>query len=75
MQDLTVNKLLDFDGKAVLVTGASQGIGAGIARRFAEAGAMVIVHYRRQAAAAEEIVEDIKGSGGDACAPPDCPSV
>ena len=43
---MTVAELLDLGGKVALVTGASAGIGAGIARRLAEAGAAVAVHYR-----------------------------
>ena len=39
--------LLDLTGRIAIVTGASQGIGAGIATRFATAGARVVVHYRR----------------------------
>jgi NAD(P)-dependent dehydrogenase (short-subunit alcohol dehydrogenase family) len=38
----STQQLLDFTGHTVVVTGASQGIGAGIARRFAEAGANVV---------------------------------
>lgn len=37
----SVASLFDFSGKVVIVTGASQGIGAGIAIRFAEAGAKI----------------------------------
>ncbi len=37
----------EFAGKAVLVTGASKGIGAGIAKAFGEAGAHVAVAYAR----------------------------
>lgn len=62
----SINSLLDFTGKAVIVTGASQGIGAGIALRFAEAGASVVVHYRGGESGANEIVDKIKGSGGQA---------
>jgi NAD(P)-dependent dehydrogenase (short-subunit alcohol dehydrogenase family) len=54
-----VAKLLDFTGKTVVVTGASGGIGAGIARRFAQAGANVVVHYRSDQAGAERLAADI----------------
>jgi NAD(P)-dependent dehydrogenase (short-subunit alcohol dehydrogenase family) len=62
-------QLLDFTNKTVIVTGASQGIGAGIARRFAEAGANVVVHYRGGKAGADGVVEQIKaGKDGTAIA-------
>jgi NAD(P)-dependent dehydrogenase (short-subunit alcohol dehydrogenase family) len=59
-------ELLDLTGKVAIVTGASQGIGAGIAARFAEAGANVLVHYRSDAAGAERVVRSIREAGGDA---------
>lgn len=59
-------ELLDFSGRTVVVTGASQGIGAGIARRFAEAGAQVIVHYRGSQAGAEDVVSSIISNNGRA---------
>ncbi len=43
----SINQLLDFSGHTVLVTGARKGLGQGIALRFAEAGAAVIVHTRQ----------------------------
>ncbi len=64
----STNKLLDFSGKTVVVTGASQGIGAGIAGRFAEAGANVVVHYRGSEEGANTVVELIGKNGGHALA-------
>ena len=60
--------LLDFAGKVVIVTGASQGIGAGITRRFAQAGAAVVVHYRSGLTAATNLVDEIAQAGGEAVA-------
>lgn len=61
-------QLLDFGNKTVVVTGASQGIGAGIARRFAEAGANVVVHYRSGKTGADAIVKEIGENNGTAVA-------
>ncbi len=55
---------IDLAGHTALVTGSSGGIGAAIALRLAEAGAAVIVHYRRDAAGAEETCAQISSSGG-----------
>lgn len=54
-----VHQLLNLTGETVLVTGASGHIGRGIARRLAEAGASVVVHYHRDADAAVELADDI----------------
>jgi 3-oxoacyl-[acyl-carrier protein] reductase len=56
-----VADLLDFTGRAVVVTGASAGIGAGLARRFAEAGANVAINYRSDRAGAEALAESLAG--------------
>ena len=49
--------------RAVLVTGASRGIGAAIAREFAAAGDRVAVHYRASSDAAAEVVASLAGDG------------
>ncbi|MCF3136752.1 SDR family oxidoreductase [Streptomyces olivochromogenes] len=56
----------DLKGKTALVTGASRGIGRGIARRLAADGALVAVHYATKETAAEETAELIARDGGRA---------
>lgn len=63
-----ISSLLDFHDKTVLVTGAGSGMGAGVARRFAEAGARVVVHYRNSQAQAEAVASHITQHGGQALA-------
>lgn len=56
------------DEKTVLVTGASGGIGAAIARRFAAQGYRVALHYNRSAEPAERLAAEIAQAGGQAFA-------
>lgn len=57
-----------LQGKVAVVTGASKGIGAQIAIRFAEEGAKVIVNYSSTKAGADKVVAAIKAAGGEAVA-------
>lgn len=54
----------DLRGKAVLITGASTGIGAALARAFAAQGAMVGVHYNSSTEAAHALAGEIEAAGG-----------
>jgi 3-oxoacyl-[acyl-carrier protein] reductase len=55
-------------GKVAIVTGASKGIGAGIAKEFGAAGASVVVNYASSKEGADRVVEEIKSNGGKAIA-------
>lgn len=55
-------------GKVAVVTGASKGIGAGIAERFGEEGANVVVHYASDKKGAEKVVAAIERAGAKAVA-------
>jgi 3-oxoacyl-[acyl-carrier protein] reductase len=56
---------MNFEGKVVLVTGASRGIGAAIARAFGAEGATVVVNYLANEQAAGEVVAECQAAGGD----------
>src|SRR5205823_10383390 len=55
-----------LNGKVAVVTGASKGIGAGIAKEFAEAGAAVVVNYLSAKQDADRVVDEISKRGGKA---------
>jgi 3-oxoacyl-[acyl-carrier protein] reductase len=57
-----------LENKVAVVTGASKGIGAGIAKQLAAAGASVVVNYASAKAGADEVVAEIIANGGKAIA-------
>src|ERR1700726_1518379 len=57
-----------LDGKTAVVTGASKGIGAGIAKALAAEGASVVVNYASSKADADKVVDEIAKAGGKAIA-------
>lgn len=63
---MTAAKLVipDLAGKAVLITGASTGIGAALARGFAAQGAKVALHYNASFDAAKTVAQEIEAGGG-----------
>ena len=58
----------ELKGKVAIITGASKGIGAAIARQFGAAGAAVVVNYASSRADADKVVSSIIAEGGKAFA-------
>lgn len=59
---------MDLKDKVAVITGSSRGIGRAIALKLAGLGAKVVVNYRTNAEAAQEVVEAIQAQGGQAIA-------
>ena len=59
---------LRLEGRVAVVTGASKGIGAGIAKTLAEAGATVVVNFSTDQKGADAVVSNIVAKGGKAIA-------
>lgn len=59
---------MKLSGRAAVVTGSSRGVGRSVATAFAKEGAGVVINYSSSASAAEQLVEEIKGFGGNAVA-------
>lgn len=60
------NQNKKLEGKVAIITGASKGIGAGIAKAFAEEGASVVVNYAGDKEGATNVVNEITAKGGKA---------
>jgi len=59
---------MDLTDKVAVVTGSSRGIGRAIVLRLAQDGARIVVNYRGNKAAADEVVDEILAVGGEATA-------
>ena len=57
---------MKLDGKVALITGSSRGIGSGIALKFAQEGADVVVNYRKNNEMADTLADKIRSLGSNA---------
>ena len=60
---MSVSSFCNLTGKKVLVTGSSSGIGKAIAIELAQAGADVLIHYRKSKEAAETVASQLQKLG------------
>src|SRR5271167_1467665 len=67
-QNITSTNTQKLSGKVAVVTGASKGIGAAIAKHLAAAGAAVAVNYSSSKEGADRVVKEITEAGGKAVA-------
>jgi 3-oxoacyl-[acyl-carrier protein] reductase len=65
---MEINSMSKLSGKTAVVTGASKGIGAGIAKALAAEGASVVVNYASSRTGADKVVAEIVAAGGKAVA-------
>ena len=62
------SRMRSLDGQVAVVTGASSGLGASVAKALARAGAKVVVNYRSKPKDADRVVDEILGIQGEAIA-------
>lgn len=79
MNKSSLASMPDLTDKVVLITGGEGGIGQGLVRVFATAGASVVIHYLSSSKVAEELASELRSqghsvatAGGDICSPEDC---